>query len=95
MREIHKITLTGFSDLTKRAKAVDIISAALVKEFARKVAVSPEGFMSDSVLNEMPSSTSVFLICNDSAVPIRDEEYQEPEAIPVFNYVMKVEEETA
>lgn len=61
MRELYKITLSGMP-LDKQIKAVDIISEALVEKFNRKVIVVHESQYTNGALEDIPSSTSVFII---------------------------------
>jgi hypothetical protein len=65
MREVHKITLTGISDV-KRMKVIDVISAALVSQYHKNVMVLQEGHASDAAIDAIPSSITVFIICGES-----------------------------
>jgi hypothetical protein len=64
MREVHKIALTGISDV-KRMKAIDVISAALVSQYHKNVMVLQEGHASDAAIDAIPSSITVFIICGE------------------------------
>jgi hypothetical protein len=64
MREIHKIALTGISDV-KRMKAIDVISAALVAQYHKNVMVLQEGHAADAAIDAIPSSITVFIICGE------------------------------
>ncbi len=66
MRQIHKITITDIS-IEKRAKAIDIISAALVAQYHRNVMVIQEGHSSESAIDLLPPNVSVFVICGEKA----------------------------
>ena len=67
MRQVHRITITDIS-IEKRAKAIDIISAALVAQYHRNVMVIQEGHSSESAIDLLPPNVSVFVISGEKII---------------------------
>jgi hypothetical protein len=61
MREITTITLNGIEN-GNRARAVEIISKALVKDFSKSTMIFQKGYYTEGSIESVPPHTSVFII---------------------------------